>query len=41
MRDTLREQFIDAQISGDKIEMEEIREIWKDLDKEENFYLRY
>ena len=40
IRDILRKQFIDAQISGDKMKMKEIRERWKDLDKKENFYLR-
>ena len=40
IRDSLREQFVDAQISEDKMKMEEIRERWKDLDEKENFYLR-
>ena len=39
IRDNLRKQFIDAQISGDRAEMEEISKRWKDIDKKENFYL--
>lgn len=40
IRDSLRKQFIDAQISGDRAKMEEISKRWKDLDEKENFYLR-
>lgn len=39
-RERLRRQFIDAQISGDKMTMEEVRKEWRDLDEKENFYLR-
>ena len=39
-RERLRRQFIDAQISGDKMRMEEVRKEWRDLDEKENFYLR-
>lgn len=40
IRDNLRKQFIDAQISGDRAKMEKISKRWKDLDERENFYLR-
>ena len=40
IRDNLRKQFIDAQISGDRAKMEKISKRWKDLDEKENFYLR-
>ena len=39
IRENLREQFIDAQILGDRAKMEEISKRWKDLDEKENFYL--
>lgn len=40
IRDSLRKQFIDAQISGDIDKIKEIKKRWKDLDRKENFYLR-
>lgn len=39
-RERLRRQFIDAQISGDKMTMEEVRKEWRDLEQKGNFYLR-
>ena len=38
-RERLRRQFIDAQISGNKMIMKEVRKEWRELDEKENFYL--
>ena len=45
IRDSLRKQFLDefieSQLTGDTTQLEVIKERWKELDDEENYYLRY
>jgi len=44
-RDILRKQFLDefieSQLTGDTTKLEDIKKRWKELDDEENYYLKY